>query len=431
MAPPTTTTASIPGERARVLASSRPACRFCAGKLTRTVLDLGMSPPSDGFLSAERLDAPETFYPLHLRLCDRCFLLQLPASVSREEIFSEYAYFSSYSESFVSHARAYTEAIVSRLALTGDSLVVEVGSNDGYLLQHFVEKGIPVLGVEPAGNVARAASERLVPTLVEFFGLEIADRLVEEGRQADLLVGNNVLAQVPDVNDFVAGLKRLLAPQGVVTLEFPHVLSLLERNLFDTVYHEHFSYFSLLTATRILEAAGLTVFDLEEISVHGGSIRLFARHSQDRSHSVTERVAEFASREERAGLHTFPAYAALAPAVEAVKRRLLAFLVGAKEEGRAVAGYGAPGKATTLLNYCGIGTDLLEYTVDRNPYKHGRFVPGRRIPIFPPERLRETRPDYVLILPWNLRDEIVDQLAYARSWGARFVVALPELEVLR
>lgn len=389
-----------------------------------------MSPLSDGFLPAERLDAPETFYPLHLRICDRCLLLQLPAYVSPEEIFSEYAYFSSYSESFVSHARAYTQDIVSRLALTGDSLVVEAGSNDGYLLQHFVEKGIPVLGVEPAGNVAQAALDRLVPTLVDFFGVATAERLVDEGRAADLFIGNNVLAQVPDVNDFVAGVKRLLAPQGVVTLEFPHVLSLLERKLFDTVYHEHFSYFSLLTAARILEAAGLTVFDLEEIPVHGGSLRLFARHTEDRSRPVSDRVAAFAVREERAGLHAFPAYAELGGAVEAVKRRLLTFLITARDEGRTVAGYGAPGKATTLLNYCGIGTDLLEYTVDRNPYKHGRLMPGRRIPIFPPERLQETRPDYVLILPWNLRDEIVDQLAYARSWGARFVVALPQLEVL-
>jgi 2-polyprenyl-3-methyl-5-hydroxy-6-metoxy-1,4-benzoquinol methylase len=410
-------------------ATATAACRFCGTPLARTVVDLGMSPLCESFLRADQLDAMEPFYPLHVRICDSCQLVQLPEYVSPTEIFTEYAYFSSYSDAFVDHARAYVDMITSRLGLAEQSFVVELASNDGYLLQHFVARGIPVLGIDPARNVAEAAIERGIPTRVSFFGRETASDVVAEARQADLIVANNVLSQVPDLDDFVGGIALLLAPEGVLTLEFPHLMRLLDANLFDTIYHEHFSYFSLLTAGRVLAAHGLAVFDLEEVWTHGGSLRLFVGHAAA-ERTPTDRVHEFAERERAFGLDAGAAYDDFRGRVEKTKRDLLEFLIAARRDGLQVVGYGAPGKGNTLLNYCGVRADLLRYTVDRNPHKHGLFLPGTHIPIFPPERISETRPDLILVLPWNLRDEIVEQLAYTRDWGARLVFALPALEVL-
>ncbi|OLE68130.1 MAG: SAM-dependent methyltransferase, partial [Cyanobacteria bacterium 13_1_40CM_2_61_4] len=344
-------------------------------------------------------------------------------------IFTEYAYFSSYSDSWLAHMRAYADMITARLGLGGQSKVVELGSNDGYLLQYFVAKGIPVLGVEPARNVAQTAIARGVPTVTKLFGRQTARELVAEGVQADLVCGANVLAQVPDVNDFVGGIKLLLRPGGVVTVEFPHLMRLMAENQFDTIYHEHFAYFSFLTAERIFAAHGLTLFDVEELPTHGGSLRIYARHAEDASKPVGERAAKLRAREESAGLDRLETYASFTEQVHETKRRLLEFLIGARRRGKRIAGYGAPGKGNTLLNYCGVRTDFVEYTVDRNPYKHGRFLPGTHIPIHPPEKIAETRPDYVLILPWNLKEEIMEQLAAIRSWGGQFVVPIPDVKV--
>jgi len=405
-----------------------PACRFCSAPLRHTFVDLGMSPLCESFVAPEDLNRMEAFYPLHARVCERCFLVQLEEYVSPEEIFTEYAYFSAYSDSWVAHARDYADAMTERLGLGADSLVVELASNDGYLLQHFVAREIPVLGVEPARNVAQAAVERGVPTLVAFFGRETAERLLDERGPADLVAANNVLAQVPDLNDFVAGIAVLLAATGVATLEFPHLERLIEGNQFDTIYHEHFSYFSLHTTREIFAAHGLEVFDVEELPTHGGSLRVHARH--EGGGEPSDRLLALAERERRAGVTDLAYYSSFRERVEETKRALLEFLISARREGKQVVGYGAPGKGNTLLNYCGIRTDFLDYTVDRNPYKHGRALPGTRIPIHPPERIAETRPDYILILPWNLREEIVGQLAYAREWGARFVVPIPKVEVI-
>jgi SAM-dependent methyltransferase len=371
----------------------------------------------------------EPFYPLRADVCEQCWLVQLERYVTPEAIFTEYAYFSSFSDSWVRHARDYAEAMTDRLALGPDSKVVELASNDGYLLQHFVARGIPVLGIEPAANVAAAAAERGVPTLTRFFGEELAGGLAGDSGPADLIVANNVLAQVPDLNDFVAGIKRLLKPGGVVTAEFPHLVRLLEDNQFDTIYHEHFSYFSFGTARRIFARHGLTLFDVEELATHGGSLRIYGRHAEEDDPASGGRAEELAAREAAAGLETPAPYAGFGERVVETKRKLLEFLIAVKRDGASIAGYGAPGKGNTLLNYCGIRTDFLDYTVDRNPYKHGRFTPGTHIPIHPPERLAETRPDYILILPWNLKDEIIEQLAYTREWGARFVVPIPEVTV--
>ncbi len=404
-------------------------CRFCRAPLRHTFVDLGKSPLCESYLAPEQLNEMELFYPLHVRVCERCFLVQLPEYVAPDAIFTEYAYFSSFSQSWVQHALDYTEMIVERLQLDGGSFVVELASNDGYLLQHFVRKGIPVLGVEPARNVALAAEQAGVPTLVEFFGVALARRMVADGRRPDLIIGNNVLAQVPDLNDFVEGMAILLAPRGIATLEFPHLLRLIEGHQFDTIYHEHFSYFSLLTAERIFAAHGLVLFDVEELPTHGGSLRVYARHADDPAHAVTAAVHELRSREEAAGLTDIGFYTAFGPAVTRTKRRLLEFLIQAKDAGKSIVGYGAPGKGNTLLNYCGIRTDFLDYTVDRNPYKQGKYLPGTHIPICSPERIAETRPDYIVILPWNLEEEIIDQLAYARDWGVRFVIPIPEVRI--
>jgi C-methyltransferase C-terminal domain/Putative zinc binding domain/Methyltransferase domain len=403
-------------------------CRFCGAPLRDTFVDLGPSPLCESFVAPEDVDRMEPFYPLHVRICRSCLLVQLPAFVDRGEIFREYAYFSSYSDSWVELARIYAEAMISRLGLGPTSSVVELASNDGYLLQHFIARGIPSLGVEPARNVAAAAEARGVPTLTEFFGRDLAETLLRERGPADLVIGNNVLAQVPDLNDFVAGIAILLGPSGTATLEFPHVVRLVEGVQFDTIYHEHFSYFSLTTVTRIAAAHGLAVADVEELATHGGSLRVFL--GRDRVVAPAPAVAALLDAERAGGYGDVAGYVGFEERVREVKRALLTFLIEERRAGQSIAGYGAPGKGNTLLNYCGIRTDLLDYTVDRNPYKHGRFTPGTRIPIHDPSRLAETRPDVILILPWNLRDEIARQLAYTREWGARLVVPLPRLEVL-
>jgi SAM-dependent methyltransferase len=409
---------------------TEPACRFCAASLRHTFVDLGMSPLCESYVPAERVGAMEPFYPLHVRVCERCLLVQLEEFVAPDEIFTEYAYFSSYSDSWVAHARAYVEMAVERFGLDSDSLVVELASNDGYLLQHVVERGIPALGIEPAANVAAAAREGGIETVVEFFGRELAARLVAEGRQADLLVANNVMAHVPDLNDFVGGMAPLLAPHGVVTIEVPHLLRLVEGNQFDTIYHEHFSYFSFLTARRVLWAHGLEVFDVDELRTHGGSLRVYAQRRSGGRQPINPRVEALTEREVALGYDTLEGHGDFAPRVEETKWKLLEFLIARRREGRRIAGYGAPGKGNTLLNYCGIRTDLLDFTVDRNPYKQGQFLPGTHIPIRHPEALEQARPDFILILPWNLKEEIVAQLSYAREWGARCVVPIPEVEVL-
>ena len=412
------------------LARSSARCRFCDAPLTHTVVDLGMSPLCESYLTAEQLNQMEAFYPLHVRVCDRCYLVQLEQYVSAEDIFGEYAYFSSYSDSWLRHAGRYVDQITDRLNLDERSHVVEVASNDGYLLQYFVKKGIPCLGVEPAANVAQAAEDKGVPTRVLFFGENSANDLAAEGLTADLIIGNNVLAQVPNVNDFVRGLRILLKPDGVVTLEFPHLMTLIEGNQLDTIYHEHFSYFSLITVERILTAHGLRLFDVEEIPTHGGSLRVYACRQDSAVHPTTENVAQLRDREEAAGITRMDYYATFSERAKETKRKLLDFLIQAKREGRTVVGYGAPGKGNTLLNYCGIREDFLDFTVDRNPYKQRRFLPGTHIPIHHPDAIVRAKPDYVLILPWNLRDEIIRQLDYARQWGARFVVPIPEVAIL-
>jgi len=411
------------------LSSGIPLCRFCGAALHNTFVDLGMSPLCESFLSADQLNQMEAFYPLHVRVCEKCLLVQLQEYVNPTEIFTEYAYFSSYSDSWLKHASDYTDMIVRRLGLNSSSQVVEIASNDGYLLQYFVRKGIPVLGIEPAANVARAAEEKGVSTLVRFFGEELANELRRDGMQVDLLLGNNTLAQVPDLNDFVAGMKILLKPVGVITMEFPHLMRLMEGNQFDTIYHEHFSYFSLVTTEKIFLVHGLTLFDVEELSTHGGSLRIYARHTEDTSKPLSERLISLREREIAAGFARLEHYSSFGRQVDATKRNLLELLILAKRDGKSIAGYGAPGKGNTLLNYCGIRSDFLDYTVDRSPYKHGKFLPGTHIPIFPPDKIRQTRPDYVLILPWNLKREIMEQIAYIREWGGRFIVPIPNAEV--
>jgi len=404
-------------------------CRFCGSTLRYTFADLGMSPPCESNLDLPQLNQMEPFYPLRAFVCHECFLVQLEEYVSPHAIFTEYAYFSSYSSGWLAHAKAYTDLASERFHLNKNSLVVELASNDGYLLQYFIEKGIPVLGIDPAANVAEEARRKGIPTLVRFFGWEMAVELVCAGKQADLVIGNNVLAHVPDLRSFVQGMKTLLKPEGVITLEFPHLMRLMQGNQFDTIYHEHFSYFSFLTVKKIMAAFDLTIFDVEELWTHGGSLRIYVRHTEDLSQPETERVRELTLREEDAGFGRLETYLSFDEKVRETKRQILSFLIGVKSAHKSIVGYGAPGKGNTLLNYCGIRTDFLDYTVDRNPYKHGKFLPGTHIPIFAPEKIRETRPDYVLILPWNLRDEIRDQLFYIRAWGGKFVVPIPEVHI--
>ena len=411
------------------IVNGRGKCRFCKAELRHTFVDLGVSPLCESYLSVKQLNEMEPFYPLHVFVCERCFLVQLEEFVSPDNIFSEYAYFSSYSDSWLEHCRRYTDQMHDCLRLDNKSLVVELASNDGYLLQYFVQKGIPVLGVEPAGNVAKAAEEKKVPTLVKFFGKQLAAELASEGKQADLLVGNNVLAQVPDVCDFVAGMRTLLKPGGILTLEFPHLLQLIEQNQFDTIYHEHFSYFSFVTVREIFRVHGIELFDVEELPTHGGSLRIYGRHAEDTSKASTPRVQELLAREQAAGFNNLNCYCSFSEKVKRTKRELLRCLIRAKDEGKSIVGYGAPGKGNTLLNYCGVGPDLIDYTVDRNPYKQGRYTPGTHIPIYAPERIRETRPDYLLILPWNLKTEIMQQVSFVREWGGKFIVPIPQATI--
>jgi SAM-dependent methyltransferase len=388
-----------------------------------------MTPLCETYPSAADLNRPEVYYPLHAYVCESCFLVQLDQYESAEKIFSDYPYFSSYSDSWLKHCETYCESIRQRFGLNGNSFVVEVASNDGYLLQYFVRNQVPVLGIEPAANVAKVAVEKGVPTLARFFGTTLAATFASKGNLADLVIGNNVLAQVPDLNDFVEGLRILLKPQGILTLEFPHLLQLIERNEFDTIYHEHFSYFSFRIAVRILDSHGLKVFDVEELPTHGGSLRVFACRTEDSARRVEPNVAKLLEKEKNAKLDSVGGYDTFASQVKQTKFAFVDFLLNAAQEGKAVAGYGAPGKSATLLHYCGIGKDLIAYTVDRSFYKQGRFLPGSRIPIHHPDRIRDTKPDYVVILPWNLKDEIIDQLHFIREWGGKFVVPIPKVTI--
>ncbi|HEY3499013.1 MAG TPA: class I SAM-dependent methyltransferase [Polyangiaceae bacterium] len=405
-------------------------CRFCGKGVSDRVVDLGMSPLCESYLPAESLDKMEPFYPLHVWVCSSCFLVQLNEYVRADEIFTEYAYFSSFSTAWLKHAEDYVGKMTELLQLDEKSFVMELASNDGYLLQYFVKRGIPCLGIEPAANVAKVAVEqRSVPTEVAFFGKEKGRELKAAGKQADLVLGNNVLAQVPDLNSFVAGIPEILKPKGTVTIEFPHVMRMIDENQFDTIYHEHFCYFSLISAEAIFAGHGMTIFDVEELWTHGGSLRIYARHASDTSRPVSERVLSLRKREEDAGYRKVETYTAFEERVRETKRKLLELLIDLKRQGKRIAGYGAPGKGNTLLNYCGIRTDFLDFTVDRNPYKQGRFLPGTHIPIFAPEKIDEVKPDYVLILPWNFKDEIMQQMAYVREWGCKFVVPIPTLTV--
>jgi predicted TPR repeat methyltransferase len=392
-------------------------------------VDLGMSPLCESYLTADQIDQMEPYFPLHVLVCGECFLVQLQEYVRPEHIFTEYAYFSSYSTSWVEHARRYCEMIRERLALGPTSQVFEIASNDGYLLQHFLPLGVPVTGIEPAANVAEVALRKNIPTLVEFFGLKVAQRLRSEGRRADLIIGNNVLAQVPDLNDFAAGMAHLLAPMGVITLEFPHLERLIDENQFDTIYHEHFSYFSLVTIDRLASKHGLKIFDVEHLRTHGGSLRVYLCRV-DAAYAISRDVSTLLDHERKTGLEDIKSYSQFSARVHQTKRQLLSFLIQCKEQGAKVCGYGAPGKGNTLLNYCGIGTDFLDFTVDRNPYKHGRFTPGMHIPVYPVSAIEEARPDYLLILPWNLKSEIVLQMRHVSAWGCKFIVPIPNVEVI-
>lgn len=408
---------------------SKSHCRFCAAPLEHSFVDLGMSPLSNSYLTAPQTRRMEPFYPLHAFVCGACFLVQLEEFESPQRIFCDYAYFSSYSDSWVEHARRYAMNMIERLHLGAASQVVEIASNDGYLLRHFKDQGIAVLGVEPAVNVAAVAQQLGIPTRAEFFGVDCAARMVRENLRADLLVGNNVLAHVPEINDFVGGLKTLLKPDGVITMEFPHLLRLMQGNQFDTIYHEHFSYLSLLAVEKIFASHGLVLCDVDELPTHGGSLRIYARHAENTGNPVKDAIVRLRAQERQAGLIELRTYASFAESAKETKRKLLDFLITAKRAGKSVAGYGAPAKGNTLLNYCGIRNDFIDYTVDRSPHKQGKFLPGTHIPIYHPDKIRETRPDYLLILPWNIKEEVMEQMAYIKNWGGRFVLPIPQVEI--
>lgn len=405
-------------------------CRFCSQQLEYVFCDLGMSPLANAYLREEQLHQAESFYPLRTFVCSRCFLVQLEEFESPEEIFGDYAYFSSYSDSWLDHCRRYTQEMCSRFGLGPGSQVIELASNDGYLLQYFKEAGIPVLGVEPAANVASVATDKGIPTLIEFFGVETAGRMAADGHVADLLLGNNVLAHVPDLNDFVAGMKLVLKPGGVITMEFPHLLRLMQFNQFDTIYHEHFSYFSLHSVDRVFSHHGLTIFDVDELPTHGGSLRIYGQHLEGIDRPRSEKVTDLLQIEDDAGLTRLTKYGQFADLIQESKCDLLEFLIAAKRKGKQIVGYGAPAKGNTLLNFCGIGRDFIDYTVDRSPAKQGRYLPGTHIPIYSQDRLAETKPDYILILPWNIKDEIVERAQFVREWGGQFVTPIPKVEVL-
>jgi len=402
------------------------ACRFCGSELHQVFVDLGMSPLANSYLTMADLQKMEPHYPLCIYICDRCYLAQLPVFETPEGIFTDYAYFSSYSDSWLRHAKAYTDLMIERFGYNQSNFVIELASNDGYLLQYFKEKSIPVLGIEPAKNVALAANEAGIPTLVKFFGTDTARELASENKYADLIVGNNVLAHVPGLNDFVNGMKIVLRKQGVITMEFPHLMRLVAENQFDTMYHEHFSYFSFTTVEKVFASHDLTLFDVGELPTHGGSLRIYARHSDDETKPVGKRVAELKSREDTAGMTKMEYYLSFGEKVKETKRKILEFLIKAKAEGKSIVGYGAPAKGNTLLNYCGVRTDFIDYTLDRSPHKQGQYLPGTHIPIYHPDKVREDKPDYLVILPWNLKEEIMEQMSYIREWGGKFVTLIPE-----
>jgi 2-polyprenyl-3-methyl-5-hydroxy-6-metoxy-1,4-benzoquinol methylase len=406
------------------------ACRSCGTTLEHSFADLGMSPLANSYVSPDKANAMEPFYPLHAYVCTQCWLVQLQMYETGEHIFSDYAYFSSFSDSWLAHAKAYTEKMRSRFGLGAGSQVIELASNDGYLLQYFKAAGVPVLGVEPARNVADEAIKKGIPTVVKFFGEQTARELAAQGKTADLLLGNNVLAHVPGLNDFVKGMKIVLKPTGVITMEFPHLQKLVDECQFDTIYHEHFSYFSFITVEQVFAKHGITLFDVEELPTHGGSLRIYGRHSDDNTKPVGERVVALRERERRLGYAGLELYRSFAQKVMATKRDILEFMIKVKRDCKTVVGYGAPAKGNTLLNYCGVRSDMIDYTVDRSPHKQGHFLPGTRIPIYGPEKIRETKPDYLVILPWNLKDEIMNQMAHIRDWGGRFVVFIPEVKVI-
>ncbi len=406
-------------------------CRFCHNPLQYTFADLGLSPIANDYISKEQLHLAEKFYPLHTYVCEKCFLVQIEDFESPEHIFGDgdYAYFSSYSDSWLKHAKAYTDLMVERFGFGANSQVIEIASNDGYLLQYFHEKGIPVLGVEPAANTAKVAEEKGIPSVVKFFGVQTANELVADGKQADLLLGNNVLAHVPDLNDFVAGMKIVLKPNGIITMEFPHLLQLMQQNQFDTIYHEHYSYYSFLTVSQVFASHGITLFDVEEVPTHGGSLRIYGKHENNRELEISNRAIKLKDKEIQAGLDKLEPYLNFGEKVKETKRKLLSFLIEAKSQGKVIAAYGAPAKGNTLLNYCGVRTDFIDYTVDRSPYKQNLLLPGTHIPIMHPDYIKETKPDYLLILPWNLKDEIIAQAAFIREWEGSFVVPIPEVQV--
>jgi len=405
-------------------------CRFCNNSLNHSFVDLGFAPLSNSFLKSEDLNREEVFYPLIAYVCEECFLVQLPEFETPEKIFNDYAYFSSYSETWLEHSKTYTDKMVQRFGFNQDSQVIEIASNDGYLLAFFKQKGIPVLGIEPAGNVAEVAKNAGIATEVKFFNSQTASELVAMGKHADLLLGNNVLAHVPDINDFVRGLKVLLKSQGVITMEFPHIVRLIDGNQFDTIYHEHFYYFSFFTVQNLFAKYGLSLFDVENLSTHGGSLRIYGKHLEDKTKPISSRVNEMKEMELDLGFNKIETYKGFSEKVKKTKYKLLNFLINEKGKGKTIVGYGAPAKGNTLLNYCGIRTNFIDYTVDRNPYKQGRFLPGTHIPIYQPENIMETKPNYLLILPWNLKDEIIEQMAHIRDWGGKFVIPIPEVEVI-
>ncbi|GLP73556.1 methyltransferase [Mycobacterium antarcticum] len=406
------------------------SCRHCGLPVKHSFCDLGMSPLANSYLTEDQAEGAEVFFPLHARVCSNCLLVQLDEFEAPTEIFGDYLYFSSYSQSWLEHARAYAETVMERFSVDASKHVIEIASNDGYLLKNFVEAGIPALGIEPAANVAAVARANGIPTEVAFFGTDLARQFVADGMRADLLIGNNVLAHVPNLNDFVEGMSVVLAPTGVITMEFPHLMRLIEHNQFDTIYHEHFSYFSLLTAQSIFDAHGLRIFDVEELSTHGGSLRIYACHKAFDGHLVTDSVHDVAYAERAEGLDSLAGYLRFTDRVQSAKRNLLRFLIEARDAGLSTVAYGAPAKGNTLLNYCGIKTDLVDYTVDRSPHKQGHLLPGTHLPVYAPSHIRETRPDYVLILPWNLQDEIRSEMAFIRDWGGKFVVPIPTLSIL-
>jgi 2-polyprenyl-3-methyl-5-hydroxy-6-metoxy-1,4-benzoquinol methylase len=407
----------------------KPRCRFSSVPLRHVFADLGMSPLANSYLRPEDLNRAEKFYPLRAYVSEDHFLVQLEQFETPDHIFSDYAYFSSFSDSWLKHASDYVEMMVKRFGFGPNSQIIEIASNDGYLLQYFRNKGIPVLGIEPAANVAEVARKKGIESVVQFFGVDLARELVQQGTQADLLLGNNVLAHVPNLNDFVAGMKIALKRTGILTMEFPHLLELIRHNQFDTIYHEHFSYFSFLTVEQVFAKHGIVLFDVEQLPTHGGSLRIFGRHADATEPSVSARVEDLKQKEIAAGLNKMETYLDFGERVKETKRKLLEFLIGAKRSGKSIVGYGAPAKGNTLLNYCGVGRDFIDYTVDRSPHKQGLALPGTHIPIEAPEKISQTKPDYVLILPWNLREEIIEQMSYIRKWGGQFVVPIPEVTI--